>query len=246
MNDNEKCCGLSGNALKIIAALSMLIDHVGFILLPEVRTLRVVGRLAFPIYAFMISEGCEHTKSKLRYFISIFALGMLCQAAYYVYDGGMDMGILITFSISVLLIYALQAAKEILLDSSRTRALQIASGCAFVLLVADVYALNKYIDVDYGFWGCVVPLFASLFRQTGLKASPFEGLDTIKVHVLMLGVGLTLLSYDLGGLQWYSLCAVPLLLFYSGKRGKRKMKSFFYIFYPAHLAALELVAMVLK
>lgn len=46
---------LSGNALKLIAALTMLIDHIGVILLPNVAILRVIGRLAFPIYAFMIA-----------------------------------------------------------------------------------------------------------------------------------------------------------------------------------------------
>ena len=66
---------LSGNALKIIAAITMLIDHIGVILLPQITLFRVIGRISFPIFAFMIAEGCAHTKNKLRYFYRFFCLG---------------------------------------------------------------------------------------------------------------------------------------------------------------------------
>lgn len=62
---------LSGNALRIIAALSMLIDHIGVILFPNVTILRIIGRIAFPIDAFMIAEGCANTKNKLWYLSSL-------------------------------------------------------------------------------------------------------------------------------------------------------------------------------
>ena len=49
---------LSGNALKIIAALAMVADHVGLMFFPQVRILRIIGRLAYPIFAYMIAQGC--------------------------------------------------------------------------------------------------------------------------------------------------------------------------------------------
>ena len=68
MFSNQKMqFGLNGNTLKIIAAITMLIDHTGFLLFPQSVVLRVIGRLAYPIYAFMIAEGCRHTRNKLRY-----------------------------------------------------------------------------------------------------------------------------------------------------------------------------------
>ena len=63
-----KKLGLSGNALKIIACISMLVDHVGLMLLPNEIWLRYIGRIAFLIFAFLISEGCCYTKNKLKYF----------------------------------------------------------------------------------------------------------------------------------------------------------------------------------
>ena len=58
--------------------------------------------------------------------------------------------------------------------------------------------------------------------------------------------GLIFLCWDIGGLQWYSLLAVLPLLCYTGTVGKRKMKYFFYIFYPLHLAALQGLAWLLS
>ncbi len=247
ISSNEKCYGLSGNTLKIIAALSMLIDHIGVILLPDALVLRIIGRISFPIYAFMIAEGCEYTKNKLRYVLSIFVLGVACQSVYYIYDGGTDMGILITFSLSILVIYAMQYLKETIFDSDRCQGRQYVAILIFLLSIAGVYILNRYFDIDYGFWGCMIPVFASIFRQTKLNpSSHFEKLDTLTVHVFMLGIGLIILSYASGGIQPYSLYAIPFLLLYSGKRGKLKMKSFFYIFYPAHLVLLECVFVLLE
>ena len=69
--------GLSGNTLKIVAAVSMLLDHIGVVFFPHVAVFRILGRLALPIFAFMIAEGCRYTKNRLRYFLTIFGLGVL-------------------------------------------------------------------------------------------------------------------------------------------------------------------------
>ena len=53
---------LSGNALKILAAIFMTLDHMGLMLFPHIPLLRILGRLALPIFAFMIAEGCKYTR----------------------------------------------------------------------------------------------------------------------------------------------------------------------------------------
>ena len=62
--------------------------------------------------------------------------------------------------------------------------------------------------------------------------------------IILIG-GLLLLAADTGSVQYWSLLALPLLLCYSGRRGKGNLKYFFYIFYPAHLVVLEAIAMAL-
>ena len=98
--------GITGNMLKLIAAVSMLIDHMGVIFFPYDAIFRVIGRLAFPIFAFMIAEGCFYTKNRLRYFLGIFLLGTACQLVYFFVSGDTYLNILLTFSCAIPIIYA--------------------------------------------------------------------------------------------------------------------------------------------
>ena len=219
--------GLSGNALKLIAALSMLLDHAGLLLFPGNALLRILGRLAFPIFAFMIAQGCKYTRSRGRYFGQLFGLALACQTVYFLVDGSMYLSVLFTFSLAALMIFALQHCRE---KPTAFRYL------LFAAAVAAVFILNQIFTIDYGFWGCMVPLFAALPLGTKYDENP--------VNVAALGFGLLMLALDSVPLQFWSLAAVPLLLLYSGKRGKRNMKYFFYIFYPAHLAVLQVLAWI--
>ena len=219
---------LSGNALKLLAALFMTADHVGLMFFPRVELFRIVGRLAYPIFAYMIAEGCKYTRSRKRYFLMLFGLATACQIVYFLFDGSMYLSILFTFSLSILTVYALDALKQ----SPGLR-----TALVFAAAVVSVYGLNRVFEIDYGFWGCMVPVFASLPTRTKH--------DKLPIRALALGLGLIPLAMDLGGIQYYSLLAVPLLLLYSGSRGKWKLKYFFYVFYPAHLVVLQGIQMLL-
>ena len=71
---------LNGNAIKLFACLCMLLDHIG--VLWEIDAIRFIGRLAMPLFAFFVAEGCKHTKDKTKHFALIFSLGVLCQIVY--------------------------------------------------------------------------------------------------------------------------------------------------------------------
>ena len=88
---------LSGSTLKILACLFMVIDHVGLTFFPEHDIFRILGRLAFPLFAFFIAEGSRYSKHKLRRFLLIFAIGLAFFAFYYVYDGSLYGNIFLTF-----------------------------------------------------------------------------------------------------------------------------------------------------
>ena len=218
---------LNGNALKLIAAFTMLLDHIGHILFPQVAWLRIVGRLAFPIFAFMIAEGCRYTRSKKRYLGLIAALAALYQIAYYIFDRSLYFSIFTTFSLSILTIYAMDEVKE----NPRPASFWMLWGA-----VVAVWWLNQKLTIDYGFLGCMTPVFASLCTGTQY--------DRTAVRVGGLSIGLVLLALTGSSIQHYSLLAVPLLLCYNGQRGKWNLKYFFYIFYPVHLVVLEVIAML--
>jgi hypothetical protein len=240
LNVLKKDIGLSGNALKIIAAATMLIDHIGFILLPEITILRIIGRIAFPIFAFMIAEGCHYTKNKIKYFLMIFLLGVICQTALYLAKGPEKLNVLLSFSIAIIAIYSLQYMKDCLFSSE----IQIAKKCfsvlIFIFIITGIYFLTKAIRIDYGFWGCLTPVSVSLLKKPAKNTfKTLEKLDNTILHLVLLSLFLIFMGLKYRGIQMYALFAIPFLLLYSGKRGSLNMKYFFYIFYPVHLLILE-------
>ncbi len=238
---------ISGNALKVIASILMLIDHIGYILFPQYAILRIIGRLSFPIFAFMIAEGCYYTRNKFRYFFSVFSLAVVCQIAYYIFENSLYMGILITFSLSIFVIYFLECFKEKLFLPDSSFRQKFTSFIIFLFAIAMVYLLNIYINIDYGFWGCMTPVFASVFKMTKQTTSScLQKFDHLAVHVIMMAIGLMLVSIDLGGYQFYSLISLAFILKYSGQRGKFNMKIFFYVFYPLHLMVLQSISILMK
>ncbi len=237
-SDFFKSFKLSGNALKFIAAFCMAADHVGVVLFPREEIFRIVGRLAFPLFAYMLAEGCVHTRNKRKHFLLLFSFASVCQIGYTVFTQDTYMSILITFSIAILLIYALEFFKNTLF-SDKHLVLKILTGVLFVAALIGTYLLNEAVVIDYGFGGCVLPLLPTVLRKPkGADGKPWRLLDNKYVHVAAFALGLSVFAAVAGGIQWFSLLAIPLLLLYSEKRGKLKTKYFFYIFYPAHLVLI--------
>lgn len=233
---------LNGNTLKIFAAICMVFDHIGVFFFPFEPFWRIIGRLTFPIFAFMISEGAKYTKNRRKYFLLIFILSAVCQLVYYFFADSLYMCILVTFSISILLIYALDYFKAAMFDPQSTMEKKIFAGGVFLLSGVIAYALNCVFEIDYGFIGCITPLFASIFDFSRVKVSEnLKRLDRTELRALTMGLTLLLLAVGVGGVQYYSLLALIPLLLYSGERGRLKMKYFFYIFYPLHLVLLEAI-----
>ena len=137
----ESSWRFSGNALKIIAAISMLIDHIGVIFFPQIKIFRILGRIALPIFSFMIAEGARYTRNKLRYFLTVFSLATACQIVYFLYDGDTYMSILVTFSISIVTIYAMQFFKENLFSKNASILIKIE--------IENVTSILMYVSPSY-------------------------------------------------------------------------------------------------
>ncbi len=229
---------LSGNALKLIAALSMVLDHIGVMLFPEIELLRILGRLAFPLFAFFIAEGCRYTKNRARYLGMLVGMAAIFQLVYYFAMQSLYMSVFVTFSLSVALIYLLDECKKAITNEYAKPWQRLLPLVAFLLALIATYLLNLYLEIDYGFLGCVTPLCATLFHGVEGK---LQALDALPCRILTMGLpllGLTFTSPLTPAVQGFCLLTLPLLLLYSGKRGRYKMKYFFYIFYPAHLLLL--------
>lgn len=238
---------MSGFLLKWIAAITMLIDHAGLMLFPGEGWMRIIGRIAYPLFAWCIAEGFRYTRNRLRYFLQIFLLGVGCQIVYTIAERDLYFGILLTFSFSILLMALYRETKAALTGQStafgnllirRGISPALRSGLMSVgLLLSTVLCavICLCIRVDYGFCGILVPLFAYLPEGKWAQKISFGG------GLLLL----SLVQWQMGDTRqiWCLAAMIPLLL-YNGKPGKYRMKWFFYIFYPAHMAALYLLSMV--
>ena len=221
---------LSGNRLKIIALITMTVDHIGVYLFPGTLWLRVVGRLSYPIFAYMIAEGCTYTKNRRKYLSLLAGTALLCQMVYFFAMESLYQCILVTFSLSVGLIY--------ILDYAKTQK-GVKGFCVAAVSFLAVYVVTEILPsvlqntdfyVDYGFWGVLVPVLVYMANGKKQKLTAFAA-------------GLILLAAGSGFLQWASLLSVLLMACYSGTRGKYRLKYLFYIYYPLHLVILYLIGM---
>ena len=242
--------GLSANTLKIIAAISMAVDHVGALLFPKIYVLRIIGRLAMPIFAWFIAEGMIKTRSPLRYFLRVFILAVVCQIPYIIVEHSFYLGILFTFScsigISALVRYVFYSPEK-----EKTRSDRVLGIVGILAAVAFAYFLCEYVKIDYGFFGIMLPVSAYLFRGKGARMAAFTVCLFAFVIVCVVGEDPASLS-DVPRVimtkepEPFALLAIPLIALYSGYRGRLRMKYFFYIFYPAHMLIIYVISLFMK
>lgn len=219
--------GLTGNQLKIIAMITMTIDHIGATLLPGWRILRIIGRLAMPIYAYMIAEGCHYTHDRRKYFLRLAGLALVCQVVYWIAEQSLYQCILVTFSLSVGLICTVEQAQR---EKTPVAAFIAAAVFAGILFVCE--GLPKMVPgfhVDYGIWGVMLPVILYFGGRS--------------IWAFLLGTALLCLA--LKGIEWWAMAAVPLMALYNGQRGKHRLGWFFYLYYPLHLVVIHGISLLL-
>ncbi len=226
-----KTKGCSANQLKIFALICMTLDHVGYLLLPQYTVLRYIGRLAMPIFAWMIAEGCRYTKNRLRYLLLIAGVAAVCQAVYWVTSHSLMQCILVTFTLSILLIYGLDHAVK---KKSLFSILVLAAlfGAIAWLCIFLPQRLPKF-QVDYGFFGVILPVAVYMGRSKAEK-------------LFAAACCLAAIAVNYAPMQWFAFAALPILYLYDGRRGKYKLKYLFYLYYPLHLAAIYGIAYLMK
>ena len=227
-----KLVKLNNNQLKIIAMIAMVCDHVGKEVFPQYVFLQIIGRLALPIFSYMIAEGCNYTKNRKSYLLKIAALGIGCQAIYFIAEKSMYQNILITFSLSIITIYVLDILLRKKSFLSGLSAVLVITAILFICTIMPKLLSSYGFNIDYGVFGVILPVVVYFCKNTSLK---LLGISTCIVGI----------SFDLGGIQWFSLLSIPFIALYNGKRGKLNLKYLFYIFYPAHLAIIYLIKLAI-
>ena len=212
---------LDGTALKLIAVTAMIPDHVGDNFFPDQIWMRIIGRMALPIFAFCIAEGFSHTRDRRRYLYRMGLFALLSEIPFDLVTSGKVLefshqNIMMTFfwAILGLMIY----------EQVRNRRYGQILGAA-VLLLFPVSSL--FLGLDYQILAVGLIILYYLLRN---KAPLINNLAAMAYHVLLRNVGI----------YWFGVLGFVPVLLYNGKRG-RGLKWFFYLFYPLHLLAIYIL-----
>jgi len=228
------------NLLKIVAMIAMLIDHAGKMLFPQYRIMRIIGRIAFPIYAYCIAVGCVYTKSPIRYFKRIVLLALISQPFYVVAMGHANSSMYaISFAeepLRAVLNFYVRAwvikpsilltlgAGILLIWTIRERQLILTAAMVLFCWLAQ----NR---IDYGFKGVMLMVLFYLFCSKWWISLPV--VLSYMVWWGMSGSGYDAFGFSFG-IQMFAVLALPLIYIHTNSK-IRMNKWVFYFFYPAHL-----------
>ena len=197
--------------LRIIAIIFMTFDHVGYFLFPQYRWLRIVGRIAMPIFAFLASESFRHSKNKEMYFLRMIVLGSIFTIVKSYFAVGSTADIFLTLGFGYGILYGIEMKQY--------------------YLSAVCLLLGIFLNVDYNWYGMLlVPLFYYLHNKMYLM-----------IPVVYVMTVLAVQNLYFSSIQYYAVISILILLLYNKKPGYKGMKYFFYIYYPLHIIVLNLI-----
>lgn len=223
--------GIGQECLKLIACLTMLIDHIGYVFFPDVAFLRILGRIAFPLYCFLLCQGLLHTKNPLRYLLRFVIILVISEIPF-------DL----LFSRCITWEYQ-NVMFTLLLGLVMGLCFRRISSLPLKLLCIIPFALAAdFLQSDYGAYGILVIALFLLSQNTAHpRLAEFLGLFLLSFYHydVQIPVFSILLPFQLFAL----LAMIPICL-YSGKKSTQSaiLKCLFYLFYPLHLVVLLLLS----
>ncbi len=238
---------VNGFILKIIAVASMLTDHIGAILFPYQMVFRYIGRIAFPIFVFLLVEGFVNTKNVRRYELRLLVFALISEIPF---DMAFNNAILefssqnvfFTLLIGLVMLDVMQTVRE-------RRGAGAPSELILEIIILIIFVVIAFLlRTDYSGGGVLLIYCFYKFRDMHLIKYVLFGL----ICYLFFGL-----------IEMYALLAVIPLLLYNGKRGFRKdgnglyegsrtgfaaqlVRYLFYIFYPVHLLILHFIAVMIR
>ncbi|MCR5837953.1 MAG: conjugal transfer protein TraX [Lachnospiraceae bacterium] len=240
-NDNVistiKKVGIDGTTLKWIALIAMVIDHVGAVFfVPETTTyfvLRAIGRLSFPIFAFLITQGYVHTGNWKKYALRLLLFAFVSEIPYDLafYNSVFSIkkqNIFFTLLLGLLVIrlkdYITNDLKMPKWAVENDMVVLVQSGIQlFVIITLCLLAYKANLCYSYPGILLIALFHAMRGRMDGI----------VWPNVIF--------SFMFGKIQLFGMAAIIPLSLYNGKPGNRKYKWLFYIYYPVHLVLFWMI-----
>lgn len=249
----------SEDALKLLALVTMFLDHVGaglleYFLVFTIPTdsaarqyaeaadqiLRTVGRLSFPIYCYLLLQGFIHTRNLARYAMRLFLFALLSEAPFdYLFFSKMTMEHQNVFWTLLAGLLTLAAVRQC---SRRLKSPAVRRLCIAAVTAAGMAAAGL-LHTDYGYSGVLLIVVLYLLRRNRILQCVLSPALFLASYFIGVPLGLQSLESVVGSLETEGFCIAvfPLLYLCSGKRYIKGHKYFFYLFYPVHMLLLLLL-----
>ncbi len=250
MTDMEKRkFDISSAGLHVIAMALMLMDHMWATVFTNAGWLTAVGRLAFPIFAFMIVEGYTHTKNLKKYVLRLFGFALIAEIPFNLMTGNsviyyVHQNVLWTFLIGIGLIHINELARK--------KGKLWLTALTMVLTTAAGFVLGFVTFVDYNAAGVLTVLVFYFFRgrKWWCYIGQLAALYYINVELLKgLFFEVELFGHNFEIVQQgLALLSLVFIWLYKGRQGKKSkaLQYFCYAFYPAHMLILWLITVLMN
>ncbi|MBE8989029.1 TraX family protein [Nostoc sp. LEGE 12450] len=206
---------VSAFSIKILAAVFMVMDHVCYLLMPEFRILHFIGRLSFPLFAWLLAKGEKHTQNVYRYGSRLLITAIISQPIYSLVFQSLSFNILYTLVLGLVMLRLVRRYSQLWQQ---------------LIITGLSAAVAESLGVEYGAYGIGVILLMSLT-------------DKLKPRVWLLCwcifnfILVTLFIRNI--FQHWAILAGFIVFKFNGKQGPRAR--WFYLFYPAHLIILGII-----
>lgn len=251
----------------------MLIDHTAHILLqngimvaypqcfpyvkPVMILMRGIGRIAFPIFSFLLVEGLIHTRSRVKYLLRILLLAIISEPVFDYANNGVFyyadyQNVFITLLIAATTMCVLSLIEQNNRLNKNIYVLYVLQG---IVVIAGCF-LAEFLKVDYGMSGIIIPLIMGVIRRLKLDSSSAFAIyfvatiiarvirNIVNAPTYILNPGMwyeKYLMYAINNLQIFAILALIPIFMYDGTKGKPMPKAVYYLFYPVHLSILGLI-----
>ena len=235
--------GLDSTALRLLAILFMVLDHLWATVVPGNLWLTCLGRLAFPIFAFQLCEGYRHTGDFRRYRRRLLVFALLSEIPFNLFYAG---SVIFPFHQNVLftLLLGLLAMRQADMLRREEGIKKKSLRCLALLLIL---AGGVVLFPDYGLMGVMTVLCFFVFRDHRLfQLAAMAVLNIFAFKGQTIPVSLGALAFDFP-IQGFALLALPLIWLYNGEKGPggKGLRLFWYIFYPLHMLALYFIQRII-
>ncbi len=223
---------MSAFVLKIIACISMFTDHIGYIIFGKSSYFNYIGRFAFPIFAFQISQGYIHTRNIKEYFKRLLIFAIISQIPFILFRNQIASGFAINTIFTLLFgLISIYSYDKI----GKTCGISVGFSLG---LIAEIFKF------DYGFYGVIIVLLFYIFNKNKiLLVSSFSLITIMKYGFMLLpfisyGNDILLKAFEIYlPLCIFTILASLFICLYNGKKG-HDSKHLLYLFYPLHLLAI--------